>query len=73
MVGDNPAMLELEVMYASDSEGNGFKLVDFEPSICYRRKDEDGEYFSDSLYDSDDIDEDEELHIEDFVQVVVIN
>lgn len=33
LVKNNPEVLELEVVYAIDDEGNDYKLVSFKPSI----------------------------------------
>ena len=59
----------LEVIYASDDEGNGYNYVSYEPSIGYFDK-EDGEYeaFSNSITT------DEEVQLtEDLCNVVCIN
>jgi hypothetical protein len=60
MVEENPTILDLTVISASDAEGNGFSEVHYEPSIGVYSENEfhqlnEDEDFDDYGYTSDDI------------------
>jgi hypothetical protein len=65
---DNPDLINAEVAYATDDEGNSYCTGVFDPSIRYRPADQDG-YTFDTALDKDDLED----HDGPTVPVVLIN
>lgn len=60
----DPSILELDLYYASDDEGNSFNRVNFDPSVMYQHK-----HYLEEI--RSELDEDED-HSE-YTKVFVIN